>query len=47
MGTDDTHYDIALACVEKGLHVMVTKPIVKTLVSQTGRRMMAAEQPKA
>lgn len=28
---DDTHYDIALACVQKGLHVMVTKPIVQTL----------------
>ena len=28
---DDTHFDIALACVKKGLHVLVTKPIVKTL----------------
>ena len=28
---DDTHFDIALACIEKGLHVMVTKPPVKTL----------------
>jgi len=28
---DDTHYDIAMACIEKGLHVMVTKPIVQTL----------------
>jgi D-galacturonate reductase len=28
---DDTHFDIALACVERGLHVLVTKPIVKTL----------------
>eukprot|EP01061_Rhynchopus_euleeides_P019803 TRINITY_DN32491_c0_g1_i1.p1 TRINITY_DN32491_c0_g1~~TRINITY_DN32491_c0_g1_i1.p1 ORF type:complete len:436 (+),score=155.61 TRINITY_DN32491_c0_g1_i1:49-1308(+) len=28
---DDTHYDIALAALERGLHVMVTKPIVKTL----------------
>jgi len=28
---DDTHHDIALACVNAGLHVLVTKPIVKTL----------------
>lgn len=28
---DDTHYDIALACIEQGMHVMVTKPIVQTL----------------
>lgn len=28
---DDTHFKIALACVKAGLHVLVTKPIVKTL----------------
>lgn len=28
---DDTHFDIALAAVERGLHVLVTKPAVKTL----------------
>jgi D-galacturonate reductase len=28
---DDTHFDIALAAVEKGLHVLVTKPAVMTL----------------
>merc|ERR1712038_618068 len=28
---DDTHFDIAMKCVEKGMHVMVTKPIVQTL----------------
>ena len=28
---DDTHFEIALACIRKGLHVMVTKPIVMTL----------------
>ncbi|GMH93359.1 hypothetical protein TrVE_jg14329 [Triparma verrucosa] len=28
---DDTHFDIALECINAGLHVMVTKPIVKTL----------------
>ena len=28
---DDTHFDIVKACLEKGLHVMCTKPMVKTL----------------
>eukprot|EP00405_Crypthecodinium_cohnii_P041538 CAMPEP_0206563814 /NCGR_PEP_ID=MMETSP0325_2-20121206/23076_1 /ASSEMBLY_ACC=CAM_ASM_000347 /TAXON_ID=2866 /ORGANISM="Crypthecodinium cohnii, Strain Seligo" /LENGTH=505 /DNA_ID=CAMNT_0054066303 /DNA_START=136 /DNA_END=1651 /DNA_ORIENTATION=+ len=28
---DDTHYDIAMACIERGLHVMITKPPVKSL----------------
>jgi D-galacturonate reductase len=28
---DDTHYDIAMECVKRGMHVMVTKPIVQTL----------------
>lgn len=28
---DDTHFDIALQCIERGMHVMVTKPIVQTL----------------
>ena len=28
---DDTHFEIALACIEAGLHVMITKPPVKTL----------------
>ena len=28
---DDTHYEIALACINQGMHVMVTKPIVQTL----------------
>jgi len=28
---DDTHFEIALACVQRGLHVLVTKPVVKTL----------------
>jgi len=28
---DDTHYEIAKACVSAGLHTFVTKPIVKTL----------------
>lgn len=28
---DDTHFDIAMAAIERGLHVLVTKPAVKTL----------------
>eukprot|EP00594_Rhizosolenia_setigera_P003428 CAMPEP_0178943620 /NCGR_PEP_ID=MMETSP0789-20121207/2686_1 /TAXON_ID=3005 /ORGANISM="Rhizosolenia setigera, Strain CCMP 1694" /LENGTH=426 /DNA_ID=CAMNT_0020623231 /DNA_START=118 /DNA_END=1398 /DNA_ORIENTATION=- len=28
---DDTHFDIAMECIQKGMHVMVTKPIVQTL----------------
>ena len=28
---DDTHYQIAMEAVEKGLHVLVAKPIVKTV----------------
>jgi len=28
---DDTHFDITMACIEAGLHVMCTKPLVKTL----------------
>ncbi|KAG7371053.1 oxidoreductase family, NAD-binding Rossmann fold domain containing protein [Nitzschia inconspicua] len=28
---DDTHFEIAMECIQQGMHVMVTKPIVKTL----------------
>lgn len=28
---DDTHFEITLECIKAGLHVLVTKPIVKTL----------------
>jgi D-galacturonate reductase len=28
---DDTHFDIAMACIERGLHVLVTKPAVQSL----------------
>jgi len=28
---DDTHYEIALACIEAGLHVLCAKPVVKRL----------------
>ena len=32
---DDTHFAIALACVKAGMHVLVTKPICKTLEEHT------------
>jgi D-galacturonate reductase len=32
---DDTHYEIAMAAVQRKLHVLVTKPIVKTLEEHT------------
>mmetsp|Transcript_1958 Transcript_1958/g.2739 ORF Transcript_1958/g.2739 Transcript_1958/m.2739 type:complete len:424 (+) Transcript_1958:100-1371(+) len=28
---DDTHFDIAMECIKRGMHVMVTKPIVQSL----------------
>lgn len=28
---DDTHFAIAMACIQRGMHVMVTKPIVQNL----------------
>ena len=28
---DDTHFAIAMACIEAGLHVLIAKPAVKTL----------------
>jgi D-galacturonate reductase len=28
---DDTHYDIAMACIQHKMHVLITKPIVQTL----------------
>jgi len=39
---DDTHYDIAMACIEHGMHVMITKPPVKTL--QEHLKLVAAAQ---
>lgn len=37
---DDTHLEIALACIERGMHVLITKPPVKTL--EEHRTLMAA-----
>lgn len=28
---DDTHFEIAMECIQRGMHVMITKPIVQTL----------------
>ena len=28
---DDTHYQIAMEAIEKGMHVLIAKPIVKTV----------------
>ncbi|RYH22597.1 Gfo/Idh/MocA family oxidoreductase [archaeon] len=43
---DDTHYDIALYAAQKGLHVLVTKPAVKTL-EQHRQLNQAAQQHNA
>ena len=40
---DDTHFEIAIAAVERGCHVLVAKPIVKT-VSEHLRLMEAANK---
>jgi len=41
---DDTHYDIAMACIERGMHVMITKPPVKTLAEH--RKLVEAAERK-
>jgi D-galacturonate reductase len=41
---DDTHHDIALACIRQGLHVLVTKPIVKTLEEHLSLSAAATEE---
>jgi D-galacturonate reductase len=41
---DDTHYEIAMACIQKGMHVMVTKPIVQTLEHHQALAKAAAEK---
>jgi len=40
---DDTHFDIAMECIRRGHHVLVTKPIVKTLEQHLALRAAAAE----
>lgn len=41
---DDTHFDIALQCIERGMHVMVTKPIVQTV--EQHQQLIAAASSK-
>jgi len=41
---DDTHYEIAMECIERGMHVMITKPPVKTLKEH--RALVAAAERK-
>ncbi len=40
---DDTHFDIALAAVQRGFHVLIAKPMVKTLQEHL-ELLRAAEQ---
>ena len=40
---DDTHFEIALACVRAGMHVLVTKPICKTLAEHATLAAAAIE----
>jgi D-galacturonate reductase len=40
---DDTHFDIAMECIQRGMHVMVTKPIVQTLQDHLKLAKAAAE----
>jgi len=39
---DDTHFEICMACIERGLHVLVTKPIVQTLADHQALCQAAA-----
>lgn len=41
---DDTHFDIAMACVKKGMHVLVTKPVVMTLSQHIALATAASEE---
>ena len=40
---DDTHFEITSACIRHGLHVLVAKPIVKTLKEHLQLLELAAE----
>lgn len=41
---DDTHYTIASACIAIGMHVMVTKPVVKTLAEHRSLSSQAKDK---
>lgn len=38
---DDTHFDIALEAIRNGIHVLITKPVVKTLAQHVQLQMEA------
>ncbi|ACI65311.1 predicted protein [Phaeodactylum tricornutum CCAP 1055/1] len=40
---DDTHFAIAMNCIQRGMHVMVTKPIVQTLADHQKLAALAHE----
>ena len=41
---DDTHFQIAEHCIKHGIHVMITKPPVKTLEEHNKLAALAKEQ---
>jgi D-galacturonate reductase len=41
---DDTHYTIAKCCIDRGMHVMITKPIVQHLDHHRHLSLMAKEK---
>jgi predicted dehydrogenase len=41
---DDSHFDIATACIHHGLHVCVTKPLVQTLQQHRALAELALER---
>jgi len=41
---DDSHFEIAKCCIEQGMHVIVTKPIVKTLAEHKELSRLAHEK---
>jgi len=41
---DDTHFQIAMECIQRGMHVMVTKPIVQTLEHHVALAKAAREK---
>ena len=42
---DDTHFPIAMACIEAGLHVLIAKPAVKILVTPIVPRVVNPHAP--
>ena len=40
---DDTHFDIAIEALRRGVHVLITKPVVKTLAQHLALQIEAAK----